>query len=93
MPAVHFTICWPDNSEDACYSPSSIIRDYFSVGESIPLKEFIPRTEQALNDASNRVKEKFGFHCSSAMNQLAVIKTKGQSFNDREQHVKIIRFS
>ena len=34
MPAMHYTVRWPDAQESRCYSPSLVIKDYFEPGES-----------------------------------------------------------
>ena len=74
MPEVLFTIKLPDGATRQCYSPSSVVRDYFAEGEEMPVREFLTRSRQALAEASERVRAKFGFSCSSAASQLAEIE-------------------
>lgn len=74
MPEVRFTIRWPDGAEESCYSPSTAIRRHLDAGQTYPLAEFLERTRSGLNEASDRVAAKFGFACSSAMDQLARIE-------------------
>lgn len=74
MPAMHFRVQWPDESTRDCYSPSTIVRDYLEVGASYPLPEFMDRSRAALNAASERVREKYGFACSSAMDELQTLE-------------------
>ncbi len=81
MPVMHFDIRWPDASESHCYSPSMVIKDYLVPGQSYPLPEFLSRTREALNVASDRVRAKFGFACSAAMDQLAQIERKAEHFS------------
>ena len=57
MPAVNFRIRWPNGRETTGYSPSTVIFQYLEEGASYPLPEFLQRIEQALNNASERVKE------------------------------------
>ncbi|MEO9275441.1 MSMEG_0570 family nitrogen starvation response protein [Marinomonas sp. 5E14-1] len=93
MPVVHFEVVWPDGTTEACYSPSSVIKEHFSEGQSYPLKEFLHISETALNAASERVGARFGFACSSAMDQLSVIKTRCTGFeNIPDAAVKMTRF-
>ena len=80
MPAMHFHLRWPDASETRCYSPSLVIKDYFAPGTSYPLPDFMARSREALNIASDRVREKFGFACSMAMDQLAQIEATAERF-------------
>lgn len=66
MPEMTMTVRWPDGREQECYSPSLVLHDYLSPGESYPVAEFTRRSVQALEVASARVREKFGFACTSA---------------------------
>lgn len=83
MPVTHFRLQWPDDSIAVCYSPSSIVRDYFTAGQEYPLDDFLTRARQALGNASDRVKAKYGYFCSSATDQLAVIEAMAERFGDR----------
>jgi uncharacterized repeat protein (TIGR04042 family) len=74
MPAVYFTIELPDGVTKECYSPSTVVRDYFAEGEEMVVSEFLARSRKALAAASERVRAKFGFSCSSAASQLDEIE-------------------
>lgn len=74
MPEVRFTIRWPDGAEESCYSPSTAIHRHLSAGQTYPIAEFLERADAGLNEASERVAAKYGFACSSAMDQLARIE-------------------
>jgi uncharacterized repeat protein (TIGR04042 family) len=74
MPAILFTIQLPDGAIKECYSPSTVVRRYFVEGEEMSVSEFLIRSRQALAEASERVRAKFGFSCSSASEQLAEIE-------------------
>jgi putative flavoprotein involved in K+ transport len=80
MPEMHWTLRWPDGSEERCYSPSSVIADMFTPGESYPLTDFLHRARTAMERASNRVERKYGFACSSAMEQLDRIERRAVDF-------------
>jgi len=80
MPAMHFIVRWPDGSKETCYSPSTAIEKYLKVQHPYTVAEFVNVTQRALAEASERVKEKFGFHCSSAMDQSAAINLKAIQF-------------
>lgn len=80
MPSVHYTVELPDGTERQCYSPSTIIHEHFKAGDSMPLGEFIQRSRTALNAASERVRQRFGFACSSAMDQLSEIEGWSRSY-------------
>lgn len=94
MPVMHFRIQWPDGDEANCYSPSLVIGDFFIPGEAYALEDFVARSRQALGIASERVREKYGFACSAAMDQLAQIERDAARFRDcPEATVKVIEFS
>ena len=80
MPEMRFLIRWPDGTAEACYSPSLVVKDYFSPGERYPLAEFVKRSRTALDIAAERVRAKYGFRCSRAAAQLARIETGAASF-------------
>lgn len=82
MPAINFNVRWPDGSEESCYSPSTVLRQHFKSGDKMPLNEFVSKAELALGAASDRVRETYGYFCSSATDQLAVIKGKAARFAD-----------
>jgi uncharacterized repeat protein (TIGR04042 family) len=81
MPEMRFHIRWPDGKAESCYSPSLVIKDFFSPGGTYPLADFVERSRAALNIASERVQAKYGFACSSAMDQLARIETAAEGFS------------
>lgn len=81
MPVMHFDVRWPDASETHCYSPSLVIKDYLTPGQAYPLPQFMTLTTEALNIASERVRAKFGFACSAAMDQLAQLERMAAQFS------------
>ncbi|HEY0790596.1 MAG TPA: MSMEG_0570 family nitrogen starvation response protein [Chthoniobacterales bacterium] len=74
MPEVYFKVQLPDGLTRECYSPSGVVRRYFNPGDEMPMTEFAARSRKALAEASERVRAKFGFACSSAAAQLAEIE-------------------
>lgn len=80
MPEVHFTIQLPDGVRKHCYSPSTVVCSYFKKDEELPLADFISRSRRALNEASERVRARYGFACSSASAQLAEIEELAETF-------------
>lgn len=92
MPAVYFKVRWPDDSESDCYSPSTVIHDYLKNGERLSVLEFTERSRAGLGAASERVRQKFGFACSSAMDQLDRIERLGMKF-EKNTIVEIVSIS
>lgn len=82
MPEMRFQIRWPDGFEEACYSPSLVVREHLTVGESYPLADFIERCRTALSIASERVRARYGVPCSRALGQLASLEAKALRLKD-----------
>ncbi|BEP63753.1 MSMEG_0570 family nitrogen starvation response protein [Variovorax sp. V213] len=82
MPVMHFHVRWPDASETRCYSPSRVVQDFLEPGERYGLDDFLRRTREALGIASERVRARYGFACSQAMDQLAEIERIALRFAD-----------
>ena len=61
MPEMHFSVRLPNGATIVCYSPSYIIEEYLTVGQQYPVSEFVSRTRQALNIASERVRERYSW--------------------------------
>ena len=59
MPEVHFRVRWPDGGLDTCYSPSTVIKDFFVVGQPYPLDEFLELrgSSDAISDCTSSVFE------------------------------------
>lgn len=93
MPEMRFRVRWPDQSESLCYSPSLVIKEFLEPGQSYPLEEFVSRSREALQIASERVRQKYGYTCSSAMSQLADIEAVATRFwDDDAPRVTVIEF-
>ena len=74
MPEVRFHVRWPDGSGRACYSPSTVIHDFLTAGEAMPIAEFVAKVRAGLEAASNRVEERYGRPCSIAAREIAEIE-------------------
>jgi uncharacterized repeat protein (TIGR04042 family) len=94
MPEMHFLIEWPGGEQENCYSPSYIIEEHLTVGQSYGTGDFLERVRRALEIASERVRQRYGFVCTSALDQLASIETKIHSLSlaERDGHVKVLAF-
>lgn len=80
MPQMHFELRWPDGSASRCYSPSLVVREHLAVGQSYPLPEFLHRARTALHIGSERVRARYGFACSAALDQLQRIEAEAGRF-------------
>lgn len=81
MPSVNFTVKWPNGQSSNFYSPSTIVYEYFQKGQQWAGQEFLKQAEQALHAASERVRARYGFTCSSAMDTLNRIQEQAASFS------------
>jgi len=84
MPEMHFLVRWPDGGEMRCYSPSLVVREHLAVGQVYPVADFLARSRTMLEIGSERVRAKFGFACSSAMDQLASIEERAAGYGAAE---------
>lgn len=89
MPDMHFDVLWPNGQQETCYSPSTVIQQHLQVGKEYDLADFLQLSQLALNEASERVKKKFGYYCSSAMHQLDTIERRAEQF-ERHTQPKVI---
>lgn len=87
MPEVWFTLRWPDDTQEECYSPSSVIHQYLSPGTSYSMDDFSTRAREALQSASNRVEAIYGYPCSRAMAQLSRLDARIAQFQDKPKAV------
>ena len=94
MPEMHFSIEWPDGAQDNCYSPSYVIEEHLAVGEAYEILDFLKRVTLALQTASERVRSRYGFACSSALDQLAALEAKAATLttDNRAGRVKVLSF-
>ncbi len=93
MPQIHFQVQWPDGSQELCYSPSLIVKEYFTPNQDYALTDFVERSRTALNIASDRVKAKYGMPCGMALRQLAQIETKAAAYAaDPQPTVRVLAF-
>lgn len=81
MPEMTFELQWPDGSRQRCYSPSLVMHDYLTTGASYTVAEFLDRSGTALAEASDRVRAKFGFACTSAAATDDEIRTTAGRFS------------
>lgn len=76
MPEVHFRVRWPDGQLEQYYSPSRAIRAELTAGARYKVPDFVERVASAMAIASERVRAKFGYGCSSAADTLGRIRER-----------------
>lgn len=92
MPEVHFVVRWPDGTAERCYSPSRVIKEYFTPGESYALPDFVQRSRVALDLASERVREKYGYGCAHAALQIEEIERAASRYDGPDARVRVEAF-
>ena len=94
MPEMHFRIQWPNGENEDCYSPSYVIEEHLTAGEAYPVREFVDRVRTALEVASERVRERYGFVCTSALDQLASVERSAAQLPPDQQNalVRVLAF-
>jgi uncharacterized repeat protein (TIGR04042 family) len=90
MPEMRFTVRWPDGAVSEHYSPSLVMHDHLTVGAGYAVADFVARTADALGEASERVRAKFGFACTSAMASEQQISALAAGY-DRADVVEVLR--
>jgi uncharacterized repeat protein (TIGR04042 family) len=93
MPEMHFVVRWPDDTVSRCYSPSLVVKEYLEAGQTYPLATIVTLSAKALHIGSERVREKYGFSCSAALDQLQTIQAAAATFSDFDDpHVLVEAF-
>lgn len=89
MPEMTFHVRWPDGEAARCWSPSLVVREHLEAGTSYTVEDFVERSRTALLIGSERVRERYGVACSSALGQLALIERTAARF-DRSEAVQVL---
>lgn len=66
MPEVLLTLQWPDGRTSELYSPSTVILEHLPPGTTLSVGELEQRGVEALRQASERVRARYGFACTRA---------------------------
>ena len=90
MPEMSVVVRWPDGREQDCYSPSLVMHEHLREGASYTVADFQRRAGHALEIASERVRAKYGFACTSAAATAAQI-TRTAAAYDAGALVEVVR--
>lgn len=80
MPEMTMTVRWPDASTTDLYSPSLVLHDHLETGRGYAVSDFLARAETALAEASERVRARYGFACTSAAATIEQIRAAVAGF-------------
>ncbi len=85
MPEVELNLDWPDGSTTRLYSPSTVILEHLAPGQALSVQELRVRGSRALQQASERVRARYGFACTRADEEEQRLLEQAARFGDREQ--------
>ncbi len=80
MPEATFVVRWPDGAQEACYSPSLVVHDHLAPGQRYTLGDFVARATAAMDEASERVRARYGMACTSATATAAGIRARAAQY-------------
>ncbi|WP_067664377.1 MSMEG_0570 family nitrogen starvation response protein [Nocardia miyunensis] len=80
MPEMTFTVRWPEGAPVGYYSPSLVVHDFLTAGTQYTVGDFVHRSVTALDHATERVRAKFGFACTSARATAEQIRCTAEAF-------------
>lgn len=84
MPAVNFTVSWPDGETLVYYSPSTIIHQHLHAGGRYSQTEFAELCQRTMDQASERVRQRYGFACSASSAELEKLQHKLKTLRERQ---------
>ena len=70
MPEGLLTLQWPDGRTSELYSPSTVILEHLPPGTTLSVAELEQRGVEALRQASERVRARYGFACTRTDEEL-----------------------
>jgi uncharacterized repeat protein (TIGR04042 family) len=78
MPERYVLVRWPDGGAQRIYSPSTVVEDFFTAGQRMPVGDFVARSREALTLASDRVHQAYGFPCGNAARSLSLVEARAE---------------
>ncbi|MCK8616142.1 MSMEG_0570 family nitrogen starvation response protein [Gordonia sp. C13] len=84
MPEMTVQVRWPDGLFRQYYSPSLVLHDHLAPG-AYSVEDFRSRATTALEEASSRVRAKYGFACTSAAASAEAIVSDAARHSDSAQ--------
>ncbi len=82
MPEVLLTLEWPDGNTSELYSPSTVILQRLRPGQSLPVSALRTEAINALEEASERVRARYGFACTRTDEERRKLETTAAGFDD-----------
>lgn len=89
MPEVNLTLRWPDGEASHFYSPSTVVYEFLQPGDSLRVADLEQRGLMALQQASERVRERYGFACTRTDEEAVKLKQR-LALYDRDAMVQVL---
>jgi uncharacterized repeat protein (TIGR04042 family) len=80
VPETTFAVRWPDGREQTYYSPSVVVHELLEPGAAYDVGDLVARAGAAMQEASDRVRAKYGMGCTSAMATLEQVQHHAARF-------------
>lgn len=90
MPEMTFDVRWPDGRTESLYSPSLVVHDHLAPERTYTVRDFTRRATLALETASERVRERYGFACTSAQATIEQVGASAAAY-DADDTVLVTR--
>lgn len=84
MPEVELQLQWPDGLASRLYSPSTVVLDYLQPGDILTVAELEQRGLDALHEASERVRARYGFACSRTDEEAQKLRRLAANYGNDE---------
>lgn len=85
VPEVHLRIRWPDGRATPLYSPSTVILETLPPGRQLTVAELRRLGREALRQASERVRQRYGFACTRADEEERRLLQTADGFDPAEE--------
>jgi len=90
VPEMTFDVRWPDGRTESLYSPSLVVHDHLTPERTYTVRDFTRRATLALETASERVRERYGFACTSARATIEQVSASAAAY-DADETVLVTR--
>lgn len=90
MPEMTVSVRWPDGSLQDCWSPSLVMHDHLAPGAFYTVADFAHRATTALAEAGERVRQRYGFACTSAAASAELVRRRAAAHR-HDDLVEVVR--
>jgi uncharacterized repeat protein (TIGR04042 family) len=81
MPEVTLELRWPDGEASTFYSPSTVVYEFLQPGDQLTIAELEQKGLTALQEASERVRARYGFACTRTDEEALKLRKRLALFN------------